>query len=215
MEVGGVRARQLLEDSVIKLSAHAGFQTAASSAVMLLTDATSQYLQTFCRKLRRELDSSLEAAPTDSQGWDPLEKVCVEMRVGTEGLESHRFTVLALADYYRDSVISRHERLLKEVKQLTGQYEAGASAWGQDDIPQMHFPSSEEGGGGVEQFTYDHATPTGLDVGMQMLQSLEAGGELVETPSPGYNVDLDSNGDTPSPSPGQSKKRRIESGHKY
>ena len=58
--------------------------------------------------LRRELDSSLEAAPTDSHGWDALEKVCVEMRVGTEGLESHRFTVLALADYYRDSVISRH-----------------------------------------------------------------------------------------------------------
>ena len=40
MEVGGVRARQLLEDSVIKLSAHAGYQTANSSAVMLLTDAT-------------------------------------------------------------------------------------------------------------------------------------------------------------------------------
>ena len=65
--------------------------------------------------LRRELDSSLEAAPTDSHGWDALEKVCVEMRVGTEGLESHRFTVLALADYYRDSVISRHQRLLKEI----------------------------------------------------------------------------------------------------
>ena len=166
--------------------------------------------------LRRELDRSLEAAPTDSHGWDALEKVCVEMRVGTEGLESHRYTVLALADYYRDSVISRQERLLKEVKQLTGQYEAGSSSWGgQDDIPQMHFPSSEEGAGVEQQYSYDHATPTGLDVGMQMLQSLEAGGELVETPSPGYNVDLDSNGDTPSPSPGQSKKRRIESGHKY
>ena len=214
MEVGGVRARQLLEDSVIKLSAHAGYQTANSSAVMVLTDATSQYLKTFCSMLRRELDTRLEAAPTDSHGWDALEKVCVEMKVGTEGMESHRFTVLALADYYRDSVISRQERLLKEVKQLTRQYEAGTSSWGQDDIPQMHFPSSEEGVG-VEQYNYDHATPTGLDVGMQMLQSLEAGGELVETPSPGYNVDLDSNVDTPSPSPGQTKKRRIESGHKY
>ena len=40
MEVGGVRARQLLEDSVIKLSAHAGYQSANTSAVMLLTDAT-------------------------------------------------------------------------------------------------------------------------------------------------------------------------------
>ena len=208
MEVGGVRARQLLEDSVIKLSAHAGYQTANNSAVMLLTDATSQYLKTFCTMLRRELDTRLEAAPTDSPGWDAMEKVCVEMKVGTAGMESHRFTVLALADYYRDSVISRQARLLKEVKQLTRQYEAGTSTWGQDDIPQMHFPSSEEGTG-VEQYNYDHATPTGLDVGMQMLQSLEAGGDLVETPSPGYNVDLD------SPSPSQTKKRRIESGHKY
>ena len=163
--------------------------------------------------LRRELDSRLEAAPHDSHGWDALEKVCVEMRVGTESLESHKYTVLALGDYYRDSVISRQERLVKEVMQMTAQYEAGTSSWGQDDIPEMHFPSSDEGAV-VENYHYDHATPTGLDVGMQMLQSLEAGGDLVETPSPGYNVDMDSNVDTPSPSPGHSKKRRIESGHK-
>ena len=178
--------------------------------------------------LRRELDSSLEAAPTDSHGWDALEKVCVEMRVGTEGLESHRFTVLALADYYRDSVISRHERLLKEVKQLTGQYEAGASAWGQDDIPQMHFPSSEEGGGGVEQFTYDHATPTGLDVGMQMLQSLEASGDLDTPLSVAESEALSGYSATPSPqvlTPGRAQtphspvegrpKKRRRSGGKF
>ena len=75
---GGV---QLLEDSVIKLSAHAGYQTANSSTVMVLTDATSQYLKTFCSMLRRELDTRLDSAPTDSHGWDALEKVCVEMKV--------------------------------------------------------------------------------------------------------------------------------------
>ena len=167
--------------------------------------------------LRRELDSRLEAAPKDSHGWDALEKVCVEMRVGTESMESHRYSVLALGDYYRDSVISRQKRLMKEVKQMTAQYEAGTSTWGQDDIPEMHFPASDEGAV-VENYNYDLTTPTGLDVGMQMLQSLEAGGDLADTPRSGdsYNVgdNLETGMETPSPSPGLagSKKRRMDSG---
>ena len=96
---------------------------------------------------------------------------------------------------------------------MTAQYEAGTSAWGQDDIPQMHFPSSDSGAV-VENYNYDHATPIGLDVGMQMLQSLEAGGDLVETPSPSYNVDIDTNVESHSPSPGHNKKRRTTSGNK-
>ena len=40
MEVGGGRARQLLQDAVMKLSAHSGYQTANRSAIRLLTNAT-------------------------------------------------------------------------------------------------------------------------------------------------------------------------------
>ena len=40
MDVGGARARQQLEEAVKKLSAHSGYQSANSSAVRLLTDAT-------------------------------------------------------------------------------------------------------------------------------------------------------------------------------
>ena len=55
-----------------------------------------------------------------------------------------------------------------------------------------------------------------MNQGTALLEA--AGGELADTPLSGdsYHVDtLESNIDTPSPSPGQGKKRRIESGSKY
>lgn len=220
MQVSGERTRQLLESSVIKLAAHAGFETARNSAVQLLTDAASQYLKQFCSLMRLELDKRLEAAPDNSDGWsDALETVCVEMRVSSRTVESHRHTVLALGEYYEDTVIKRHRDLARDVRQMAAQYEAGTSSWGGDDIPEMHLPSSEEGAGG-DSYNFDHATPT-LDVGMQMLQSLEAGGDLADTPMSGdsYHVgdNLDTGMETPSPSPGQlnAKKRRMESGSRY
>ena len=220
MQVSGERARQLLESSVIKLAAHAGFETGQNSAVQLLTDAASQYLKQFCSLMRLELDRRLEAAPENSDGWsDALETVCVEMRVSSQTVESHRHTVLALGEYYEDSVIKRHRDLARDVRQMAAQYEAGTSSWGGDDIPEMHLPSSDEGAGG-DSYNFDHATPT-LDVGMQMLQSLEAGGDLADTPMSGdsYNVgdNLDTGVETPSPSPGQlgGKKRRMDSGSRY
>jgi len=216
-QLSSERVRQQLEGSVGKLCAHAGYQTAKNSAVQLLTDSVSQYLKQFCTLLRLELDKRLEGAPTDINGWsDALENVCVEMRVGSKTLETQKYSVLALGEYYEDTVIKRHQGLVKNVQQMTAQYEAGASSWGQDDIPEMHFPSSDEGAGG-DNYSYDHATPT-LDVGMQMLQSLEASGDLADTPLSGdsYNVEtMETSGDTPSPSPGHGKKRRIDSGNKY
>ena len=217
MQISGERARQLLESSVIKLAAHAGFGTARNSAVQLMTDATSQYLRQFCSLLRLEEDRRLEAAPDNSDGWsDALEAVCVAMRVSSRTLESQKHTVLALGEYYEDSVIKRHRDLAKEVRQMAAQYETGTSSWGGEDIPEMHLPSSEEGAGG-DSYNFDHATPT-LDVGMQMLQSLEAGGDLADTPMSGdsYNVgdNLETGMETPSPSPG-GKKRRMDSGSRF
>ena len=75
----------------------------------------------------------------------------MEMRVGNNALETQKYSVLALGEYYESSVIKRHRKLAKEVKQMTAQYEAGTSSWGQDDIPEMHFPSSDEGAGGGDE----------------------------------------------------------------
>jgi len=228
VEVGETRARQLLRQAVIQLSAHTGYHTSNSCALDILTDATSAYLDTFTKRLRACLDQELERFPLETSGWsDVLERVAVEMGVGSNTRGSIRHSILALGDYYEDSVVKRHSRLAKAVKDLTEKYAAelpgDAGSWGQDDIPEMHFPSSDEGAGG-EAYSLDHATPT-LDVGMQMLQSLEASGDL-DTPMSAESEVLSGYSATPSPqvltpgrqggggSPGN-KKRRVDSGGKF
>jgi len=228
VEVGEFRARQLLKQSIIQLSAHTGYHTANSSAVEVLTDATSAYLAVFTKRLRTCLDQELERAPLETSGWsDVLERVAVEMGVGSNTRGTIRHSILAVGDYYEDSVVKRHSRLSKQVREMSEKYAAelpgDAGSWGQDDIPEMHFPSSDEGAGG-ETYSLDHATPT-LDVGMQMLQSLEASGDL-DTPMSAESEVLSGYSATPSPqvlTPGRQggggspcgKKRRVESGGKF
>jgi len=227
VEVGECRAREMLKQSCVQLSAHAGYHTASSVAVQILTDSAQAYLQAFTKRLRTALDLQLERAPAETGGWsDVLEKVAVEMCVGSNTRGSIKHSILAVGDYYEDSVVKRHSRLAKQVKEMSETYAAelpgDAGSWGQDDIPEMHFPSSDEGAGG-ESYSLDHATPT-LDVGMQMLQSLEAGGDL-DTPMSAESEVLSGYSATPSPqvstpgrqgqgSPADKKRRRVDSGGK-
>ena len=105
-------------------------------------------------------DKRLESAPDNTNGWsDALEHVCVQMNVGSRTIESHKYTVLALGEYYQDRVIRRHEQLVRDVKQMTAQYEAGTNTWGQDDIPEMHFPSSDEGAGRGQCYFFNILEP--------------------------------------------------------
>jgi hypothetical protein len=145
VEVGEVRARQLLKQSCIQLSAHTGYHTANSSAVEVLTDAASAYLAVFTKRLRAALDQELERAPLESSGWsDVVQRVAVEMGVGSNTRGSIRHSILSVGDYYEDSVVLRHSRLCRQVKEMTDLYAAelpgDAGSWGQDDIPEMHFP---------------------------------------------------------------------------
>jgi len=227
-EIGHQQARSLLRHSVIQLSAHSGFHVANSTAVELLTDTASSYLSTFTKRLRSCLDQELEIAPFESGGWsDVIERVAVEMAVGSNTSASMRNSILAVGDYYEDSIIKKHSRLCKQVKEMYEKYASelpgDSGSWGQDDIPEMHFPSSDEGAGG-DAYNLDHATPT-IDVGMQMLQSLEASGDL-DTPMSAESEVLSGYSATPSPqvlTPGRQggvgspsgKKRRIESGGKF
>ena len=94
--------------------------------MQLLTDSVSQYLKQFCSLLRLELDKRFQGAPNDINGWsDALENVCVEMRVGSKTIETQKYSVLALGEYYEDTVIKRHQGLVRDVQQMTAQYEAG------------------------------------------------------------------------------------------
>jgi len=227
IQIGSGRARQMLRKSVINLAAHAGFHSSNNSAIEVLTDSVAAYLTTFTKRMRACFDQELERAPTESDGWsDVIERVANELGVRSNTRGSVQTTILAVGDYYEDTVIKRHTRLCKEVKDMTEKYAAelpgDASSWGQDDIPEMHFPSSDEGAGG-ENYNLDHATPT-LDVGMQMLQSLEANGDL-DTPMSADSEGLSGYSATPSPqvgTPGRQgvgspcgKKRRVDSGGKF
>jgi len=219
-EVGRVRAEQLLTESCAVLAAHAGFTTASETSLRLLTDCASGLLAGLAGRLRALLDRELEAAVVgraDTTGWaDPLEQCCAELGLGS---------VLALGDYYRETVVKRQARLARQCRERQEEYRAELPGqqqgrlWphgpNQDDIPEMHFPSSEEGAGGE----MEHATPT-LDVGMQMLQSLEASGELDSQDSDSYSGYTTPSPQLLTPRPGgggspSSKKRRVESGGKF
>eukprot|EP00088_Acartia_fossae_P018448 TRINITY_DN2066_c0_g1_i3.p1 TRINITY_DN2066_c0_g1~~TRINITY_DN2066_c0_g1_i3.p1 ORF type:complete len:448 (-),score=125.01 TRINITY_DN2066_c0_g1_i3:86-1429(-) len=156
----------LLRRAVIKISAHAGYTNANESALCVLTETAENYIQNIARKLRAELDRSLECNE-DGNGWsDILEKVLVESGGGG---------VLQLQEYYENYVIKYNTRLLAQCRELEEMYAKEMKIClesGQDNIPEMHFPSSDEGAG---ESLPNLATPT-LDVGMQMLQSLEASG---------------------------------------
>jgi len=209
-----------LRKAVIKLSAHVGYQTAQDSAVRILTESTELFLEKLTRRLRSELDRELER-DGEGNGWtDILEKVLVE--TGTGG-------VLGVQDYYESSVIKYHARVLTQARAVRDKYrtevpsENGAWQQTEDDIPEMHFPSSDEGAG-LGESVPNHATPT-LDVGMQMLQSLEASGDL-DTPLSGDSEAL-SNMSCHTPSPAltprtstsspqfSSAKKRRRSGGKF
>ncbi|CAB4060476.1 unnamed protein product [Lepeophtheirus salmonis] len=62
---------------------------------------------------------------------------------------------------------------------------------GEDDIPEIHFPSGEE-------CTGDHATPQ-YETGLQVLQSLEQAGVMIPNEDPVESIGL---------SPGNNRKRR-------
>jgi len=163
-EVSRYEYLSLLRKSVIQISAHAGYTNAMESSLSLLTEAAEMFIQNISKKLRAELDRSLESNE-DGNGWsDILEKVLVESGIGG---------VLQLQDYHENYVVKYNTRLHAQCKELEEMYTKEMNAClesGQDNIPEMHFPSSDEGAG---ESLPNLATPT-LDVGMQMLQSLEA-----------------------------------------
>jgi len=224
--VGSRRARRGLYKAVATLVAHAGYQAANSEVLDTLTDVAMGYVKDFCGKMRSAFDAELEAAPEAGMGFpDVVERVAKDTGLGS---------VLRLQDYYEDDVVRYHKGVVDDCKAGEAEYRAELPGWrggsvpqfsDHDDIPEMHFPGSEEGDG---EGLLDHATPQ-LDAGMQMLQSLEASGELgvdtpmslesegmggsvismsAATPSPQVGGRVTPIGRTSSPQLGSARKRR-------
>jgi len=169
-EISRKECLSILRKSVIKISAHSGYTSAMNSALNLLTENAESFILNIASKLRSELDGSLKSNE-DGNGWtDILEKVLVES--GSGG-------ILQLQEYYDNYVVKYNTRLLAHCRDLDEMYKKEMNLCvDTDNIPEMHFPSSEEGAG---ESLPNLATPT-LDVGMQMLQSLEASVDLGDEP---------------------------------
>lgn len=114
---------------------------------------------------------------------DVMERTYRDMNLGS---------ILDLRDFYSNFVVGRYKAIRKECKVLiercqnleegttlnvgisggaftpnVGSVENGSV----DNIPEIHFPSSEEGDM-IVTFSLDHHTPQ-METGLQMLQSLE------------------------------------------
>lgn len=114
-------------------------------------------------------------------------------------------SLLEIRSYYKNSIIGRHKAIgevaealafechhLDEVPALFS-VENGVLDGDPDNIPEIHFPSSEEGengSSGPPTLSLDHNAPQ-IETGLQMLQSLEqygsldgGGGGMVTPPPP-------------------------------
>jgi len=119
----------------------------------------------------------------NSSGFaDVMERTYRDMNLGS---------ILDLRDFYSNFVVGRYKAIRKECKGLiekcqnledgailnvglsgaftpnVGSVDNGSV----DNIPEIHFPSSEEGDT-IVTFSLDHNTPQ-METGLQMLQSLE------------------------------------------
>ena len=132
----------------------------------VLTDLTADFLTRFSQRLSAEKDESLKTGTTGGFP-DILERILTEFKINS---------VLGIRDYYENDVLGRYKSILEEAKILNqngGVAGAGSAPMyllnsaEEDNIPEIHFPSSEEG-----DVSLDHSTSQ-LETGLQMLQSLE------------------------------------------
>ena len=122
---------------------------------------------------------------SNSSGFaDVMERTYRDMNLGS---------VLDMRDFYNLQVIGRYKAIRKTCKNLIEDCHSLEEAHGAkfsnaftpvcsvsaadhgsiDNIPEIHFPSSEEGDNGImATFSLDHNTPQ-METGLQMLQSLE------------------------------------------
>ena len=190
------KAQKALKKSVAVLTAFHGYDLSTDQALDVLTDATSQFLSKFCNLLRHARDREL--LNSSKNGFpDILCRVYSEMGLGS---------ILDIRSYYKNSIIAKHKAIgeaaealafechhLDEVQNFSVVENGLMVGEDPDNIPEIHFPSSEEGDNGSSGpptlSLLDHNAPQ-IETGLQMLQSLEQygsldpGGSVMVTPPP-------------------------------
>jgi hypothetical protein len=156
------------------------FQQSTDEALNILTDVACDFTRQFCQVLRLSRDNQLLR---NSSGFaDVMDRTYRDMNLGS---------ILDIRDFYTNFVIGRYKAIRKECKSLIDECQnledasgtkftnaftpnvgsASGDGGSVDNIPEIHFPSSEEGDT-IATFSLDHSTPQ-METGLQMLQNLE------------------------------------------
>ena len=156
------------------------FSQSTDEALNILTDVACDFTRQFCQVLRLSRDNQLLR---NSSGFaDVMDRTYRDMNLGS---------VLDIRDFYTNSVVGRYKAIRKECKNLLEDCqnleEASGTKFGNaftpnvssasgdggsvDNIPEIHFPSSEEGDT-IPTFSLDHNTPQ-METGLQMLKNFD------------------------------------------
>ena len=215
-------AQKSLKKSVAVLSAFHGYDQSTDQALDVLTDATSQFLSKFCNLLRHARDRELNNS-SKSGFPDIICRVYQEMGLGSildmrsyykntimakhkaigeaaEALafECHHLDEIQVNSHTVNSVWNPSGATVSMHVENGLNFSVSMDPGDPDNcIPEIHFPSSEEGdqgSSGPPTLSLDHNAPQ-IETGLQMLQSLEQygsfegpGGSVMVTPPPPHSA---------------------------
>lgn len=176
------QAAKSTKKAVAAIVAFHGYDYSTDQALDVLSDATGQYLTKFCTLLRAARDKELTGH--SKNGFpDIICRVYEELGLGS---------ILNISQY-QNAILAKHKSIGEAAETLAFEchhldevqnfpiMENGSLLMEDHDVPEIHFPSSEEGdvGGssGPPTLSLDHNAPQ-IETGLQMLQSLEQYGNL-------------------------------------
>lgn len=188
MPLGRRTALRDLRKASAALLAFNGIHNSTSAALQILVEVVADYMGRLCRRIAEDKEYC-QLADSVNGFPDPMERVFREHL----GLRS----VLSLQDYYERDVRAAHARIAADARDsclllsqggaisssagphsvpgvLSGQGATAVYVVGSNDsndVPEIHFPASEEGGDSVvSAMMLDQPQ---LETGLQMLHSLE------------------------------------------
>ncbi|KAG5865925.1 hypothetical protein JTB14_021171 [Gonioctena quinquepunctata] len=193
-ELGEAVVKEILTKCIVTMFAHIGFETSHQSVLDVLTDVLETFLQKICHKI---VDAVIDEEEGHTSGFpNVIEKVLTEMEMGG---------VKGLNDYYQNRVVKYVNVLKRRCKELIDNYAVllvPKSPSNSDkfsnvvrvkveedediielDNPEVHFAA------------FYGETPSVLETGLQLLNSLEAEENL-------QSLEDTTEGDISSASPG-------------
>ncbi|XP_074029112.1 STAGA complex 65 subunit gamma [Leptinotarsa decemlineata] len=201
-ELSEAVVKEILPKCIVTMFAHIGFETSHQSVLDVLSDVLETFLQKICHKI---VDAVEDEDREHTSGFpNVIEKVLTEIGMGG---------VKGLNDYYQNRVVKYVNVLKKRCKELNDNYAAllvPKSPSNSDKLTNVVRVKVEEDEDLIELdnpevhfAAFDGETPSVLETGLQLLNSLEAEENL-------QTLEDTTEGDISSASPGVSMPPESE-----